>query len=592
MTRLAASQNKTGQSSTTHLVSRLIVEHFISGSNFTLDGAFLFIDEHRAGRCELVAKSCTPRLAVHSEVLAGLDPIQMSRSLGITGCETEVVSMTARELNCWLPKDAGLAEPYHTLFFHIGTDSSSEAVLLLLKRDFFMDEERTRLAELVDACGEALVAKLEHDRMQRKSEEAASLISVINAINSAIDPQHLFQLIIEKAVEMIPHVDGAAVVTFDGDGREYHLRAGYGYYKNLIEEKKTDFDISEKMKESGTPFRISPTLEDSDARLAHAGIKSAICVPINEHNRKIGAILLESSEKEDCFSEENIPLLRAFADSIGLSITKLQSHELLKEKYSRLEENTQMMAVAYPQLLQSEKLATVGELASSIAHDINNPLMTIMARTDILLSRIDPRDPMYKSIEIIEKQVDRIARLVKGMLGFARMSRPEFKPNDINQLVSESILLTENHLKNKNIRLKKSLEARLPPVLADKNKLQQLFLNVITNAAQAMTDGGILDISAESGLDRLGGKSVLISFKDTGCGIKAEDLSKIFDSFFTTKEAGTGLGLAIAKGIVDEHGGSITVESVEEIGTTVTILLPLMTEKREGRGQVVRKGDS
>ena len=269
MARLAASHNKTGQSCTTHLVSRLIVEHFTSESNFILDGAFLFIDEHSTGRCGLIAKSCTPRLLAHSEILGGLDPTQISRALGITGCRTEVVPLTTRELNCWLPRDCGLPEPCSALFFHLGTRCSSEAVLLLLKADFFTDEERMRIAEVVSACGEALVAKLEYDRMQRKSEEAASLISVINAINSAIDPQHLFQLIIEKAVEMIPHVDGAAVVTFDGDGRGYHLRAGYGYYKNLIEQNKTDFDIPEKMKESGAPFRISPTLEDPEARLAH-----------------------------------------------------------------------------------------------------------------------------------------------------------------------------------------------------------------------------------------------------------------------------------------------------------------------------------
>jgi signal transduction histidine kinase len=578
MARLAASQDKTGHPSTTTLVSRLIVEHFINEPVFSLDAALLFVDPENRGKCRVVAQVCKDQLSLHSEALSRLDPTVLARSLGAPKTETECISMTASELNYWLPGETCLPESCSGLLFRLSTDSAKEAMLLLLKAGFFTDEERSKLAESVSACGAALAAKLDYERMRRKSEEAASLISVINAINSAMDPQHLFQLIIEKAVEMIPHVDGAAVVTFDADGRGYHLRAGYGYYKSLIEKRKTDFDISEKMKESGAPFRLGPGLVDSDLHLAHVGIRSAICVPISEHNRKIGAILLESGQREDCFSEENIPLLRAFADSIGLAIAKLQSHQLLKEKYSRLEENTQMMAVAYPQLLQSEKLATVGELASSIAHDINNPLMTIMARTDILLSRIDPRDPMYKSIEVIEKQVDRIAKLVKGMLGFARMSRPEFKPHDINQVVSESILLTENHLKNKNIRLKKSLETRLPSVLADKNKLQQLFLNLISNATQAMADGGNLEVSAQSGTDRLGKKAVLISFRDTGCGIRTEDLGKIFDSFFTTKEAGTGLGLAIAKGIVDEHGGSISVESDEGMGTTVTVLLPLMVE--------------
>lgn len=581
MTRLAASERKTGRILTTSFVSKLIVEYLTDESASSLDGALLFIDQHKAGKSELVAQAYAPHLSVYREAFAVLEPVQIARSLGIPRDQCETVSLTARELNCWLPEQKVLPDSLNALFFHIGTKTDDEAVLLALKNGFFMEEEKKKLTELVSLCGETLTAKLEHDRMKRKSEEAASLISVINAINSAMDPQHLFQLIIEKAVELIPHVDGAAIVTFDREGGGYHLRAGYGYYKNLIEESKTDFDITERMIESGAPFRIPPALEEVEPEVNQGGIKSAICVPISERNSKIGAILLESSRKEDCFSEENIPLLRAFADSIGLAITKLQSHQLLKEKYSRLEENTQTMAVAYPQLLQSEKLATVGELASSIAHDINNPLMTIMARTDILLSRMDPRDPMHKSIEVIEKQVDRIAKLVKGMLGFARMSRPEFKPHEINQVVSESILLTENHLKNKNIRLNKQLEPELPPVLADKNKLQQLFLNLTTNAAQAMTDGGTLEVSTGIGMDRMGKRSVVISFRDTGCGVETENLGKIFDSFFTTKETGTGLGLTIARGIVDEHGGSISVESEIDVGTTVTVLLPLMSEPED-----------
>jgi signal transduction histidine kinase len=163
---------------------------------------------------------------------------------------------------------------------------------------------------------------------------------------------------------------------------------------------------------------------------------------------------------------------------------------------------------------------------------------------------------------------------VQRILEFARISKSEFKPQDINQIVNESILLTENHLRNSNIRHKKCLEDNLPPVLADKNKLQQVFLNLITNAAQAIVGEGTLTITTKMGMDRLGNDRVLVSFKDTGCGIEVENLGKIFDSFFTTKETGTGLGLAISKRIVDEHGGSISVESVVDRGTTVTVALP------------------
>ncbi len=554
-----------------------------------LDGALLFFDEHNAGRPELLAESYAPDFSPYRRALSSLEPTQIVRSLGIPRDVTETVALTASELNCWTAEGMSLPDSANAVLFHVGAGDVFEVMLIAVKNGFFMEDQKAELEQFFWAWSDLLTAKLDYERMEKKSEEAESLISVVNAINSTMDPQQLFQLIIEKAVELIPDVDGAAIVTFDEEGRGYYLQAGYGYYKSLLEESKANFDIPERAMQSGGPLKISPSEPDNQSDVAHSGIKSAICVPISERNRKIGAILLESSQKEDCFSEENIPLLRAFADSIGLAISKAQSHHMLKEKYSRLEEDSQTMGVTYPQLLQSEKLATVGELASSIAHDINNPLMTIMARTDILLSRMDPRDPMHKSIEVIEKQVERIAKLVKGILGFARMSRPEFASQDINQVVTESILLTENHLKNKNIRLKRGLGEDLPLTLADKNKLQQVFLNLITNAAQAMTEGGTLTVSTGLGTDRLGNQSILVSFSDTGYGIETEDLGKIFDSFFTTKENGTGLGLAIAKGIVDEHGGSISVESDVGKGTTVTVMLPPISKNGRSNGDLKAK---
>ncbi|MFQ5905260.1 MAG: GAF domain-containing protein, partial [bacterium] len=480
MAYVVASERATGQFQAASLLPKLIVEHMTSGKVTCLDGALLFFDKDNRGTSDLLAESYRRGFKAHRQTLTTLEPARIGRTLGITTEGGQTVSISANELNCWLPEGSKLPKSCNALLFYIDTGSTANASLLAIKDGPLHEDERRRLEQFISACAEALITKCDYEKMQRKAEEAESLISVINAINSTMNPQQMFQLIIKKAVELIPGVDGAAIVTFDADGRSMSLKAGYGYYKRLIEEKTTDFDISERVIESGAPFLISPSNAGTESKVFQSGIKSAICVPISEDNRKIGAILLESSDMDDCFSEENIPLLQAFADGVGLAISKAQSHHLLKEKCSKLEENTQTMAVAYPQLLQSEKLAIVGELASSIAHDINNPLMTIMARTDILLSRTDPRDPTYNSIDVIEKQVERISSLVQGMLGFARMSKSEFKPQNINHVVNESILLTENYLKNSNIRLKKSLEQNLPMVLADRNKLQQVFLNLIT----------------------------------------------------------------------------------------------------------------
>jgi len=576
---VAASESKTGHLKTTFRIPHVIVEHLTSGSVPPLDAALLFFDKDNLGVPSLMAESYRPPFLEHKKELAKLEPGRIRTTLKLSAEPSQAVSLTAGELNCLLPKGSKVPESCNVVLFPVGKTNMQKGMVLGIKEGFLGSDERSKLQEFISVFGEAFIAKLDYDRMQQKSEEAESLISVTNAINSTMDPQQMFELVIKKAVELIPDVDGAAIVTFDAAGKSITLRAGYGYYKKLIEEQTKDFDISERVIECGSPFLISPSVEETESAVSHSGIKSAICVPISRNNRKIGAILLESNKKEDSFSEDNLPLLRAFADGVGLAISKAQSHHMLKQKYSRLEENTLTMAVAYPQLLQSEKLATVGELAGSIAHEINNPLMTIMARTDILLSKIDPRDPIYNSIDVIDKQVERISKLVQGILEFARMSRSEFKPQSITQIIGESILLTENHLKNHNVVLERSLKNDLPRVLADKNRLQQVFLNLITNAAQAMSEGGTLTVSTGSSVDRLGDERVLVSFKDTGCGIKMEELGKIFDSFYTTKETGTGLGLAISKRIVDEHGGSISVESAAGVGTTVTVMLPPMQDE-------------
>lgn len=576
---MAASESKTGHVRTSSRIPHVIVEYLTSGCVFPLDAALLFFDKDNLGAPRLMAESYRAPFLEHKKRLAMLEPGRICTALGLSGESSQAVSLTTDELNHLLPERSGLPESCSVVLFPVGEASMQKGMVLGFRDGLLQMEERTRLQEFISVFGEAFIAKLDYDKMRQKSEEAESLISVINAINSAMDPKQMFELIIKKAVELIPDVDGAAIVTFDAAGKSITLRAGYGYYKKLIEEQTTGFDISERVIECGSPFLISPSAEKTESIVSHSGIKSAICVPISRNNRKIGAILLESNKKEDSFSEDNLPLLRAFADGVGLAISKAQSHHMLKQKYTKLEESTLTMAVAYPQLLQSEKLAIVGELAGSVAHEINNPLMTIMARTDILLSKIDPRDPIYNSIDVIDKQVERISKLVQGILEFARISRSEFKPQSITQIIGESILLTENHLKNHNIVLERSLTNNLPHVLADKHKLQQVFLNLITNAAQAMSEGGTLTISTGSSTDRLGNERVLVSFGDTGCGIKMEDLGKIFDSFYTTKETGTGLGLAISKRIVDEHGGSISVESAAGVGTTVTVMLPPMQDE-------------
>jgi len=224
--------------------------------------------------------------------------------------------------------------------------------------------------------------------------------------------------------------------------------------------------------------------------------------------------------------------------------------------YKRTGELARMQA----QLTQSEKLASLGKLSASIAHEINNPLGAILVYSHLVLEDLKKKDPQYKNVNKIIKETTRCKDIIKSLLEFARPSELEMHRVDVNQIVEKSISLLKQHQLIQKIRFKKNLDSSLPTIMADSTKLQQVFINIIQNAVEAMDGNGTLTIST-SLAER--GKYTCIKFSDTGPGIKGEDLPRIFEPFFSTKDVGkgTGLGLSISYSIIQKHQGKIEVES-------------------------------
>jgi hypothetical protein len=224
------------------------------------------------------------------------------------------------------------------------------------------------------------------------------------------------------------------------------------------------------------------------------------------------------------------------------------------------------------QLQISEKMASIGLLAAGVAHEVNTPLTGISSFTQMLLEGAQPEDPKTKVLETIERQTFRAAKIVNGLLNLARPAQVDSGPCDINAVISDVLALLEHQFKTGRIQVRKELAVAAPVVQGIEYKLQQVFLNLLLNARDAMPKGGWLTL-----LTRAEGKEAVIEVGDTGSGIPAEQLSRIYDPFFTTKAIGkgTGLGLSITYGIVQEHGGSITCESVVGQGTRFTLRLPL-----------------
>lgn len=229
------------------------------------------------------------------------------------------------------------------------------------------------------------------------------------------------------------------------------------------------------------------------------------------------------------------------------------------------------------QLLQSEKMASLGKLAAGVAHEINNPLGGILIFSKMLLEELPADDPRVEDLERICQEATRCKEIVKGLLEFARQTSYKMEPTDLNRALQQGISLLENQALFHNIRIIKDLEPNLPLIMANASQLNQVFMNIILNAAEAMQGQGTLTVRTQLGP---GKDTVLIEFTDTGCGIKEEHLTHIFDPFFTTKEVGkgTGLGLAMSYGIVEKHHGRIWVKSKEGEGATFFIELPIRPE--------------
>jgi two-component system, NtrC family, sensor kinase len=224
------------------------------------------------------------------------------------------------------------------------------------------------------------------------------------------------------------------------------------------------------------------------------------------------------------------------------------------------------------QLLQAEKLSSIGLLAAGIAHEVNTPIAGISSYTQMLLKDMPDSDRRKHILEKIEKQTFRAAEIVNGLLNFSRLSGSEFKDLDINQLIGDSLALLGHQMQTNHIRVESQLDLSLPPVYGNMGKLQQVFINLFLNARDAMPSGG--ELAIQTGMTE---SMVIVDISDTGVGIPEENVRRIFDPFFTTKSIGkgTGLGLAVTYGIIQEHGGGIFVNSTTGRGTHFRVKLPI-----------------
>ena len=268
-------------------------------------------------------------------------------------------------------------------------------------------------------------------------------------------------------------------------------------------------------------------------------------------------------------------------EKLKIAHRELQGWALKLEQ--EVENKTRELQDAQAQVVRSEKLSSVGLLAAGVAHELNSPLTGILTFAHILAKRVPDGSDEQHHLQIIAQQAERCAAIIRQLLNLSRERRPEKSRHDLHGVLEQSVALVEQQPPFQTIEIHRDYDRSGMTILADAGQLQQVFVNLLVNASEAMPDGGRLTVGTRRttaecpGGPPAPGDLVHIVFRDSGCGIPPEHIGKIFDPFFTSKDVGqgTGLGLAISHGIIEGHGGKITVQSVLGEGATFTITLPL-----------------
>ncbi len=298
------------------------------------------------------------------------------------------------------------------------------------------------------------------------------------------------------------------------------------------------------------------------------GIPFAV-VPLISESRVLGVIVADNSVNNNPIKSEDVVTLETLANHTAGKIENALLHQKLEARFAELEHVHSLLKDNQKYMVESERLADLGLLATTVAHEIKTPLATIGGYAARVLRKIDNGKADRRDVEIICDEIRRLERICREILDYSQRNQLNLVKYDLNQIINETLEREKSKLKYQNISFKTNLHSGKLAVLSDKDRLMQVLYNLIQNAAEAMENGG--RITVKTGRN---GDYVYFQISDNGCGMDDEIQSKLFTPFFTNKRKGTGLGLPVSKKIIDDHGGNINVESEAEKGTCFTVSLP------------------
>lgn len=412
--------------------------------------------------------------------------------------------------------------------------------------------------ELLARVQSKIKARALEEALHRRTQQLEALLRASEKLNGHHKLGNLLELIPELALQLLP---GEVAVS-------YHLGENGEIRDSRILNQSGVETITQNVEEC-----IPLALKAETAVNWNTKAASGMCVRMEHANLQLGVLVVLSQDQP--YEEHHLRLFEGLAGQAALALRNAQLYEIQADYAQHLEEKVQERTAelqsAQKLLIRSEKLASIGHLAASIAHEINNPLMPINIFLEDLEGDLKAKGVKYdmRELQMIRDNVERIKRIVRSLLEFARDSGPELRPLDVAQLLEGVIKLNRKFFEHERVDIKSNLPT-LPNVYGSKDQLEAVFMNLALNAEAAMEDGGTLTINAKHQ-----GNEVVIDFIDTGCGIEPDKIERIFDPFFSTKPNGTGLGLFLSYGIIEGHHGTITVKSKVGHGANFTIRLPI-----------------
>ncbi len=299
------------------------------------------------------------------------------------------------------------------------------------------------------------------------------------------------------------------------------------------------------------------------------GAQPLAIVPLVTKDKAIGVLIADNKFTQRPIQDRDVELLETFAHQASLAIENSRLNQELKSRLLELEDSERQLRRNQTYLLKTERLAAIGRMAATVAHEIRSPLVPIGGYARAALEDFDQREVKREDLEVIVEEVERLERILASMLDYSKEAKPELGEHDLNLIVNKTVGLMAERLREKRIELETELAPQLLPIMVDDEQMQQVLLNLIHNALEAMEEGK-LSIRTRVKEDFLS-----LEIEDTGRGIPQEDIDRLFTPFFSTKPKGSGLGLPVAEKIVVDHGGFIDVQSKVGVGSRFTVNLPL-----------------